>query len=72
MKKFNITFKENKKYKPATRTVMVEANDELHARNVFASEFDSFTYDKKLMMQVPSGKRVIISKISEIKEDKNK
>jgi hypothetical protein len=72
MKKFNITFTENKKYHPTTRTVLVEANDELHARNVFASEFDSFTYNKKLMMQVPSGKKVTISKIVEIKEDKKK
>lgn len=71
MKKFNITFTEKRGFSPATRTVMVEANDELHARNVFASVFDTFTFNKKLMAQVPSGKRVTVTKVKEIKEDKN-
>lgn len=68
MKKFNINFTENKKYNPATRNVVVVANDEIHARNIFTAEFDSFTFDKTLLMQVPSSKRVKINKVEEIKE----
>jgi ribosomal protein L20A (L18A) len=69
MKKFNVTFTENKRYNPMTRTIMVEANDELHATNLIHSQFGSFKWDKKLMMSVPS-KKINIVKTEEIKEKK--
>lgn len=72
MKKFNVTFTEKTKYNPATRTIMVEANDDLHAIHLIHSQFGSFTYDKKLMMSVPSNKKISIDKVEEIKEKKEK
>jgi hypothetical protein len=67
MKKFNVTFTENKRYNPATRTIMVEANNELHATNLIHSQFGSFRYDKKLMMSIPTDK-IGINKVEETKE----
>lgn len=69
MKKFNVTFTENKKYNPMTRTIMVEANDEFHATNLIHSEFGSFHWDKKLMRNIPS-KKIGINKVEEVKEKK--
>lgn len=70
MKKFNVTFTEKTKYNPMTRTIMVEANDELHARNLIHSQFGSFKWDKKLMMNIPSDKKIGIDKVEEVKEEK--
>jgi hypothetical protein len=73
MKKFAITFKENSKYNPMTRTVQIEGvPDEATARFVFATEFDSIVRDKKTFAEVPSGKRVTIKKIKEVKKKKEK
>lgn len=71
MKKFNITFTENKKekYNPNTRTVLVEAKDEFVARRVFAEKFDSMKFDKQLLMNMPTGNKVIIKDVIEIKEE---
>ncbi len=69
-KKFNVTFTETKKYNPSTRTIVVHADDELHARELVTKEFDSFTYNKQLMIQIPSGKHIKITKVKEIKEKK--
>jgi ribosomal protein L20A (L18A) len=70
MKKFNVTFTEKKRYNPATRTVMVEANDELHATNLIHSQFGSFRWDKDLLRYVPSDKKIGINKVEEVKEKK--
>jgi len=67
-KKFLFTFTENKKYNPATRTVEVYATDEMTARRVFASEFDSFTFNKDLHMDIPSGRNVTINKVVEVRK----
>lgn len=66
-KHFKVTFVEQKKYYPATRTVEVLADDELHARRLVAEEFDTFTFNKKLRMRVPSEKRIKIKKVKEVK-----
>lgn len=70
MKKFNVTFTENKKYHPTTRTVMVEANDENHARELVYSEFGSFRFDRDLRVTVTSNTKIIVNKIKEVKEKK--
>ena len=70
MKKFNVTFTETTKYNPATRTLLVEANDELHARYLITSQFDSFMLNKKINMVVPSGKKINITDVKEVKEKK--
>jgi hypothetical protein len=70
LKKFEVTFTEKKKYNPATRTIAVEAKDDLHATNLINSQFGSFTYDKKLMISVPSSKKIVINKVVEVKEEK--
>jgi ribosomal protein L20A (L18A) len=72
MKKFNVTFTEKKRYNPATRTIEVQANDELHATNLIHSQFGSFRWDKKLMMNIPSDKKIGINKVEEVKEEKEK
>lgn len=69
-KKFNVTFTENTKYNPFTRTVTVEAMDEFHARRLIASQFDSFKFDKTLRIKVPTGKKITIDKVKEVKKDK--
>jgi ribosomal protein L20A (L18A) len=70
MKKFNVTFKESKKYNPATRTVMVVANDEFHAKDLVYSEFGSFRFDTKLNAEVPSDTHIKVTNVKEIKEKK--
>jgi hypothetical protein len=37
---------------------------------IILSKFDSFTYDKRTMMNAPSGKKIKITKVKEIKEKK--
>lgn len=69
LKKFNVTFTENKKYNPITRSIEVLTNSEIEARNIISHEFDTFTYNKKLLMSIPSGKRIHIDKVEEIKEE---
>ena len=69
LKKFNVTFQENKRYNPMTRTVMVETDSAVSAKNVVSSEFDTFTYKKEIMMSVPSGKRITITNVEEVKEN---
>lgn len=66
-KRFAVTFTEQKKYNPVTRTVELAANDELHARNLISGEFDTYTFNKELRMEIPSGKRIKIDKVKELK-----
>jgi hypothetical protein len=70
LKKFEVTFTEKKKYNPTTRTITVEAKDDLHATNIINDQFGSFKYDKKLMISVPSNKKIVIDKVVEVKEEK--
>lgn len=70
LKKFNVTFTNTNKQHPLTRTITVEAKDDLHATNLVNDQFGSFTYDKKLMISVPSNKKIVINNVKEIKEDK--
>lgn len=72
MKNFNVTFTEKTKYNPMTRTIMVQAENDIHAINLIHSEFGSFKFDKKLMMTVPSDKKIGIDKIEEVKETPEK
>lgn len=74
MTNFNVTFTETKKYNPATRTVMVVARDEEHAKLLITDQFDSFTTKKNAFPPViiPSGKHIIITKVKEVKEKKSK
>lgn len=74
MRNFNVTFTETKKYNPATRTVMVTARDEEHAKLLITDQFDSFTTEKNVFPPrvVPSGKHITITKVKEIKEKKEK
>jgi hypothetical protein len=69
MKSFNVTFTEVKKYKPATRTVLVKTDNEFGARNIIASQFGSLTFNTKLGMEVPSDKKIIITNVVEVKEE---
>lgn len=74
MRDFNVTFTEAKKYNPATRTVMVKARDEEHAKLLITNQFDSFTQEKNVFPPriVPSGKHITITKVKEVKEEKSK
>ncbi len=71
-KQYDVTLEEKSKYNPITRTIKVHADDELHARQLVSSEFDSYRWDKKLMTHVPTEKHIKIIKVKEIKEEKNK
>jgi hypothetical protein len=70
LKKFEVTFTNTNKQHTLTRTIMVEANDDMHATNLINSQFGSFTYDKKLMMSIPSSKKIVINSVVEVKESK--
>lgn len=70
LKKFEVTFTTQNRVHPTTRTITVEAKDDLHATNLINSQFGSFTYDKKLMMSIPSNKKIVIDKVIEVKEEK--
>lgn len=69
IKRYNVTFQENKKYNPATRTVEVRAESEFQAINLFTSQFDSFKRDAKFGFGVPTGKKVKLIEIKEIKNE---
>lgn len=50
-KEFNVTFTELKKYNPATRTVKVQADNDLHAISLIRTQFGSALHkavDKKI------------------------
>lgn len=67
-KTFNITFTDpSQKYNQVDRTVKVWANDEGHAENII-SEYDSWKYNKKVLIPLPTGKHVKILNVDEIKE----
>lgn len=70
-KRFNVTFTTKDKYHPTTRTLEVETLNEMAAGNLISSEFDTWTMNKKLHTYFPSGKRITIDKIEEIKDDSN-
>jgi hypothetical protein len=70
LKKFEVTFTNTNKQHPLTRTITVEAKDDLHATNLINSQFGSFTYDKKLMMSIPSSKKIVVDKVVEVKDVK--
>lgn len=70
LKKFEVTFTNTNKQHPLTRTIKVEAKDDLHATNLVNDQFGSFTYDKKLMISVPSSKKIVINNVVEVKEEK--
>jgi hypothetical protein len=70
LKKFEVTFTTQNRLHPTTRTITVEANNDLHATNLINSQFGSFTYDKKLMISIPSNKKIVIDKVVEVKEEK--
>jgi hypothetical protein len=65
MKKFNITFTEKKKYFPATRTIMVEADSDYAALMITAQEHDSLKLDNGFLK--PTWNKITIDKIEEIK-----
>ena len=69
LKKFNVTFKENTKYKPMTRKIMVETKNINTAENIIISEFGSWGKNKN-GVRVPSD-RIEIIKTEEIKEEAN-
>jgi hypothetical protein len=66
MKKFNITFTENKKYNPATRTIMVEQDNEELAKRLVHTVHGGFDKNGN-----PNNK-IVITKVKEVKEKKNK
>jgi len=70
LKKFEVTFTSTNKQHPMTRTIKVEAKDDLHATNLINDQFGSFTYDRKLMINIPSSKKIVISNVVEVKEEK--
>jgi len=65
MNKYKVTFKENKKYNPYTRTVVVEANNDIVARQLIVSEFGSwsrqFNPELKKYIKLPSNRIEIIT-----------
>lgn len=69
MKRFAVTFKENKKYNPTIRTVEVETENAYSAEQLIHSKFGSFKYDRQSMQDVPSDK-ISILKTKEVKERK--
>jgi len=66
--KFDVTFKENKKYNPITRTIRVHAIDENHAKLLVQDEFDTFKRNE-FFIPVPTEKRISISEVKKV-EDK--
>jgi hypothetical protein len=69
-KKFKVTFETVNRLPKITRTIEVLAKNEIHARDLVCSEFDTYKYDDKLFSYVPSGKRINIIKTEKVKEDK--
>lgn len=67
MKRFNVTFTTKDKYHPTTRTVEVETDNEYQAMLLVADKFDSTKVVNK--MWIPSGKKITIDKIEEIKDE---
>ena len=70
-KEFKITFSDNAKYNPVTRTIIVYADNRIIAERLTISEHGSFTKDKKTGLEIPS-KKITITKVKEIKEKKKK
>jgi hypothetical protein len=68
MKKFNVTFTTKDKYHPTTRTVMVETENAYAAGLIISDKFDSTKVIHK--MWIPSGKKITIDKVEEVKEEK--
>jgi len=68
MKKFNVTFTENKKYNANTRTLEVQTDSAENASRLILEQFDSFKFVKGV--SVPTGKHINIDKVKEVKEDK--
>lgn len=69
MKKFKVTFKENTKWKPNTRTILVETTDPNSAESLIVSEFGSWSRGENGMRV--SSKRIEIIKTKEVKEEAN-
>jgi hypothetical protein len=70
MKEYNVTFKENKKYNPATRTIKVKAEFGHAAALLVADEYDSINY--KEGFPKPSNKKITILDVKEIDQRKEK
>jgi hypothetical protein len=64
---FDVTFKENKKYNPAERTVRVEAFNDLHAENIVYWEHGTLKFD--LIRGREPGKKITITKVKEIEKE---
>jgi hypothetical protein len=63
---FKVTFENNNRCNPVSRTVEVKANDELHARDLVSSQYGSNTYNKKLFMFIPSTKHIKITNVTKL------
>lgn len=70
MKKFEVTFKENKKYNPATRKTYVETTDSENARLMVIEEFGSFGRDKSngIFSTFKPSNKIEILDVKEVKE----
>lgn len=62
--KYEVTFTENKKYNPVTRTVLVHAFNEYQAEIMVHMEFGSVNFDDKNSKVIPSNK-IKIEKINQ-------
>lgn len=63
---YEVTFSENKKYRPATRTVVIHGLNEYHARMLCVQEFGSF---KTLVRPPEPSNKIKILSVVEIKDE---
>lgn len=63
---YEVTFSENKKYRPATRTVVIHGLNEYHARMLCVQEFGSF---KALVRPPEPSNKIKIIDVIEVKDE---
>ncbi len=63
---YEVTFQENKKYKPATRTITVHATNSYHAEILTHQEFGSF---KTLVRPPEPSNKIKILSVVELKDE---
>ena len=66
LKTFDVTFTTQNKLHPTTRTVRVDAVDEISASGAIMGQFGTMSLDKMSGMRFPSRKRIVVDSITEI------
>ena len=65
--KYAVTFTQNDKYNPITRTIEVQATDEVNVRNIVNNEFGSIRSRGKLKGEFSN--KIEIKKVKVVKKD---